>query len=211
MTIEITSISAVNSGAEIVIEVRISEGDNFEKRKLILLARQYAELRISKGEIERERFDELVEAGEVCAAVKRGMNILGYGACSEKNMTFKLRSKGVDKEISSQAARYLSELGYINERDDAAREAERCLKKYWGIKRIAAFLYEKGYSESAVRFAIEELDVYDLTESCIALIERKFGGLPDDKDAQKKLFASLVRYGHSSSDIRKAFAFFSKK
>ena len=211
MTIEITSISAVNSGAEIVIEVRISEGDNFEKRKLILLARQYAELRISKGEIERERFDDLVEAGEVCAAVKRGMNILGYGACSEKNMALKLRSKGVDKESAVRAARYLSELGYINEVNDAAREAERCLKKYWGIKRIVAFLYEKGYSDTAVHHAIAELEEYDFVDSCIALIEKKFRSFPEEREEQKKLFASLVRYGHSSSDIRKAFAFFSKK
>ena len=120
-------------------------------------------------------------------------------------MALKLRSKGFDKEISAQAAKYLSAIGYINEGEDAVREAERCLKKYWGIKRIVAFLYEKGYSESAVRLAVAELDGYDMSEACIALVERKLGGLPDDREAQKKLFASLLRYGHSSSDIKKAF------
>lgn len=211
MTIEVTSITAINAGAEVVIEIRISEGENLEKRKVILLARQYAELFVRKGEIDGEFFETLISEGEVCLAVKRGMNILGYGACSEKNMALKLRSKGVDKESAVRAARYLSELGYINEVNDAAREAERCLKKYWGIKRIVAFLYEKGYSDTAVHHAIAELEEYDFVDSCIALIEKKFRSFPEEREEQKKLFASLVRYGHTVSDIKKAFAVLAQK
>lgn len=211
MTAEVTSISAINAGAEIVIEIKLIEGENFEKRKVILLARQYAELRIHKGEIDRESAEELLLEGEVCAAVKRGMKILGYGACSEKNMALKLRSKGFDKDISLRASKYLLELGYINEGEDAVREAERCLKKYWGIKRIAAVLYEKGYSESAVRLAISELEEYDFTELCVALIEKRFGEIPDGREEQRKLFASLVRYGHTPSDIKKAFSIVAEK
>ena len=211
MTAEVTSIFAINSGAEIVVEIKLFEGENFEKRKVILLARQYAELRIHKGEIARESAEELLLEGEVCAAVKRGMNILSYGACSEKNMALKLSSKGFERDIAFRAAKYLVELGYINEGEDAVREAERCLKKCWGIKRIAAALYEKGYSESAVRLAISELEEYDFTELCVALIERRFGEIPDGREEQRKLFASLVRYGHTPSDIKKAFSIVAEK
>lgn len=211
MTIEVTSISAINAGAEVVIEIKISEGENFEKRKVILLARQYAELRVHKGEIDRDYLDTLISEGEVCAAVKRGMNILGYGACSEKNMAFKLRAKGFDKESALRASKYLSELGYINECDDAEREAERCIKKLWGIKRIVAFLYEKGYTDTAVRLVVSKLEEYDFTGSCVALIERKFRALPEDREEQKKLFAALVRCGHTPSDIKKAFAIMAQK
>ena len=211
MTAEITSISAINAGAEVVIEIKLSEAGCSEKRKAILLARQYAELRIHKGEIDLNTLDEVFEASEICAAVKRGMNILGYGACSEKNMALKLRSKGFDCDIARRAARHLSELGYINECDDAEREAERCIKKLWGIKRIVAFLYEKGYTDPDVRLVASKLEEYDFTGSCVALIERKFRALPEDREEQKKLFAALVRYGHTPSDIKKAFAILAQK
>ena len=205
MTVTITSISALNGGAEVSVSVRLSEGENFEKRQLLLLSRQYAELRPEKGEIDIESFERLLAESEVCAAVKRGMNILGYGACSEKNMTLKLRSKGFSRETAQRAAEYLCELGYINEREDARREAERCVKKYWGRKRIAAALYEKGYSEGAVSRALEALDEYDFSKICAELIKRKFKSVPEDRDEQRKLFASLLRYGYSSSEIKNAF------
>ncbi len=211
MTAELTSISAINAGAEIVLEIKLVEGDNFEKRKVILLARQYAELRVHKGEIDQESAEQLFFEGEVCAAVKRGMNILGYTSCSQKNMALKLSSKGFSRDIALRAAKYLAELGYINEGDDASREAERCLRKLWGRKRIAATLYEKGYSEGAVRLALSELEKYDFTEPCAQLIKRKFKALPDDREGQRKLFASLVRYGYSSSEIKKAFEILAEK
>ena len=205
MTLKITSITAINGGAEVCIGVGIEEGENSEKRQLLLLSRQYAELRVQKGEISPELFDRLLEASEICAAVKRGMNILGYGACSEKNMTLKLRSKGFSRESAESAAGYLCELGYINERDDALREAEKCIKKHWGLKRIAAALYEKGYSSDAISLALEELEGYDFSDSCAELIRKKFRALPDDRETQKKIFANLLRYGYTSSEIKKAF------
>lgn len=205
MRIEILSISASNGGADIVLAVRLSDGENSEKRSLVLLARQFAELRPEKGEISEERFDELSEAAEICAAVKRGMNILGYGACSKKNMRLKLCSKGFAAGVAESAAEYLEELGYINEKKDASREAERCIVKYWGRRRIAAALYEKGYSESAVRGAIESLVGVDFEERCVTLIKKKFRYLPKETNERKKLFAALLRYGYSSSEIKNAF------
>ncbi|MBO5416543.1 MAG: regulatory protein RecX [Clostridia bacterium] len=205
MTVTVTSVRAINGGSDIVLSVCLSDGEHSEKRELVLLSRQYAALRPEKGEISEESFDELSEAAEICAAVKRGMNILGYGACSEKNMRLKLRSKGFGAEVAASAAEYLVELGYINEEKDAEREAERCVGKYWGRRRIAAALYEKGYSEAAVRGAIESLGEVDFEGRCVSLIEKKFRGLPEDANEKKKLFASLLRYGYSPSEIKNAF------
>ena len=204
MRIEIRSISALNAGAEISLAVMLSDGENSEKRSLVLLARQFAALRPEKGEISEEHFDTLSEAAEICAALKRGMNILGYGSCSKKNMRIKLRSKGFAADVADSAAEYLEELGYINEKNDAAREAERCVAKYWGRRRIAAALYEKGYSESAVRGAVESLDGVDFEERCVTLIKKKFRYLPEEMNERKKLFAALVRYGYTSSEIKNA-------
>lgn len=206
MTINITSITAKNGGAELCVRVRISNGESSETRELFLLARQYAELRPQKGEISEEFFDELAAASEVCSAVKRGMYILGYGACSGKNMVNKLRSKGFDKETAIAAAEHLCELGYINENEDAAREAERALKKGWGRRRIAAMLCEKGYRSEAVENAMDSLRGYDFSSACTAVVRKKFGSVPKDNEQRKKLFAALMRYGYSATEIKNAFS-----
>lgn len=205
MTVNITSITAKNGGAELCVRVRISNGENSETRELFLLARQYAELRPREGEISEEYFEELSSASQVCCAVKRGMYILGYGACSGKNMILKLRAKGFDRESAAQAAEHLCELGYINENEDAAREAERALKKGWGRRRIASMLCEKGYSNEAVENAIDTLRDYDFSSACAAIVRKKYGSVPEDSEQRKKLFAALLRYGYSSSEIKNAF------
>ena len=205
MTVTITSISALSGGAEIALSVRISEGERFETRTLVLLARQYAELRPEKGDIDCDRFELLLAESEICSAVKRGMNILGFGASSEKNLVLKLRSRGFSRDAATSAARYLSELGYIKETDDALREAQKCLRKLWGRRRIASALCEKGYTKEAVSAALDELRDVDFAGNCAELIETRFRGLPENGDDRRKLVASLTRYGYSSTEIKEAF------
>lgn len=204
MTISVISISAQNGGSEAVVTVRLASGENFEDRMLVLSMQTYAELRLEKGEISEESFDELQREAKIYSALKRGMNILGYGACSEKNLVLKLRSKGFSRYVSEEAARRLCERGYIDESEDARREAERCLKKYWGRKRIEAQLYSKGYSHEAVDMAIESLADVDFSELCAELITKKIRSLPSDESGRRKLFASLVRYGYTSTEIKNA-------
>ena len=205
MKITITSISALAGGAEVSLTVRISDGERFETKTLVLLARQYAELRPAKEDIDCEKFELLLSEAEICSAVKRGMNILGYGACSEKNMALKLRSKGFSKDTAARAAEYLRQLGYINEVEDAAREAERCLKKGWGRRRIASALFEKGYSHEAAEKVLSALDEVDFSDICAQLVLKKFRGIPEDISERRKLTASLVRYGYTSGEIKNAF------
>ncbi|MBQ8140678.1 MAG: regulatory protein RecX [Clostridia bacterium] len=206
MIIEITSVSARSGGAEVELGVRICNGENFETKRIVLLSRRYAELSVTSGSVSQECFEELELEAEICRAVKRGMYILGYGASSKKNMVLKLRSKGFSREISETASEYLCELGYINEEKDAVCEAERCLKKYWGRRRISASLYEKGYSDEAVRAALESLRGVDFSERCAELIRKRFRVVPDEPRELQKLIASMVRYGYSSSEIKEALS-----
>ncbi len=204
MTITVRSISALEGGAEVLIAVRLASGENFEDRRLILPMQSCVDLRVQKGEIGEELFEELSSEAEIYAALKRGMNILGYGACSERSLVLKLRSKGFSRTVSEAAARRLCERGYINESEDARREAERCLKKYWGRKRIEAQLYSKGFSREAAHIALESLDEVDFSDLCATLISKKMRSLPMEANEQKKLFASLMRYGYTSSEVKKA-------
>lgn len=203
--IAVTSLVSLNGGADLSLTVRISNGENFETRKLILSTRRYAELSIEKGEISEEQLEILEYEAELYSAVRRGMLILGYGASSRKNLALKLRSKGFSGDIAREAAEYLERLGYVNEEQDAFREAERATKKYWGKRRIAASLFEKGYSSDAVEHAVAALEDVDFVGLCASLVRKRFGELPEDQPSRKKIFSALIRYGYSPSEIKEAF------
>lgn len=216
LEIVINAITAVNGGAEICVTAEIRDGDNgnnnTQKEKLSLLPRQYSELKIKKGEISRERFDEIAYAARICSAYKKGLFLLGYGACSEKSLINKLKNKGFDHEISSEAVAMLSDEGYLNETDDSVREAEKCLSKLWGRKRIISHLYSKGYSDAAIHIALEYLEDIDFTENCKRLIsrtyKRQFAECGTDRAKRAKLIAALERMGYSFFEIKEASATF---
>ena len=205
MKIEITSISARDSGTLVCVGVKLSSGENSEIRELLLLTSQYAELGVVQGEINEERFDTLLFAAKLCSAVRRGVSALGYGACSKKELARKLAAKGVSREMANGAAEYLERMGYINECDDAARFAERSLEKYWGRRRISAELYAKGYCADAVEYALDSLEMTDFSELCAEYIMKKYKGVPETPEGRKKLYSALMRMGYSSSEIKEAF------
>lgn len=211
MKIEITSVSARDGGALICLAVALTDGENVDRREFLLLSSQYTELGVAKGVIDQTAFDEISEASELCLAVRRGMNILGYGAVSKKVLTKKLILRGVARESASGAAEMLERMGYINESEDAARFAERGLRKYWGLRRISSELISKGYEHSALRSAIESLEGVDFSALCEEYIHKKYRALPDTPEGRKKLYAALLRMGYTSSEIREAFRAFEEK
>ena len=211
MKIEITSVSARDGGALICLAVALSDGENVDRREFLLLSSQYAEIGVSKGEIDEAAFDTISEASELCLAVRRGMNILGYGASSKRELSKKLALRGVTRDMASGAAEMLERMGYVNEREDAARFAERAVRKYWGTRRIYSELVSKGYEQGAVEFAIDTLESVDFSALCKDYIDKKCGALPETPDGRKKLFAALMRMGYTSSEIREAFRAFADR
>ena len=208
MTLTLTELKAINGGDEVCVTVEIKQGENKEIKKLFLLSGQYTSLRIRKGEISAERFDEIARAADIASAYKKGLFLLGYGACSERKLKFKLRTKGFSEDVSSEAVKMLVCAGCIDEKSDAVREAEKCLSKLWGRKRIIAHLYTKGFAASAVNEACTVLDGVDFTENCRKLIEKEhkeqLAAAKEDIALMAKLCAALQRMGYSFSEIREA-------
>jgi len=200
MTVEITSIVAANSGAEVHLHLRISDGVHCERRVLPLLTCQYASLRPQKGEVDTEMLDRLLLQSQICEAVTRGMSMLAYAPSSEKHLINKLRQRGYDGRIAKTAAAYLTRMGYIHEIEDAVREAERCVKKRWGRRRIASSLLEKGYTDEAITEALASLEEDVMLENCVIEV-RKRALLWEDAEQRKKAYAALLRLGYSSSQI----------
>jgi SOS response regulatory protein OraA/RecX len=49
-----------------------------------------------------------------------------------------------------------------------------------------------------------ELENVDFEASCAALVRKKYGRVPDDSHERELMYASLMRMGYSSSEIKKA-------
>ncbi len=208
MIIKISDLRPLNSGSEICVCINIKNAEYSEIRRLVILSEQYAEMKLTKGEIDAERFDEIEMASKICSAYKKGLFLLGYGASSERKLHYKLRTKGFDDDISTIAVKMLSEKGYIQEESDAMREAERCISKLWGKKRIINHLYTKGFCDDAVKKVALMLEDTDFAENCKELIlkshKAQFEAASTDQNEKNKLIASLVRMGYSFSQIREA-------
>ena len=207
MKIEVISVSAVSEGAEMIISVSVSDGDDKrEKRKFLIFTEQYLELGIRKGQIiDEETFDKLEELSKQCRAIRKGADLLSYSASSKVRLAHRLRSKGIDKESAESAAKHLEKMGLIDEEADVERQVASCLKKLWGKKRIYRELCAKGYSGDIVGENISFVDEETLVQNCATLIKKKYRVIPDEPNEVKKIIASLVRYGYTFSEIKEAF------
>ena len=210
MNIFIYRINPISGGEETELYTEITSGENFERRKFTVSAEMFFELELpltlsSPLEISREKYDVIASFSSGHAAVKKGINILSFSDNTKKGLVKKLVTKGFSREASEYAADFLERSGYINESNSACMLAkDMALKKLYGPKRIAAALFEKGFSREAIDAAAEETDV-DFSAICRTRIE-KMGGreIFADKDEKKKAVAALLRYGFSYDDIKEA-------
>lgn len=209
MTVFITSIGAVNAGEEIRItaEIRGDGTEHVQRETFTISSRKYLLMGIEKGEITEDVYEAVAREAEVWSAVKKGLSILNYGACSEKALRIKLLAKGFDKEIVAAAALEISSMGVMDAERDALREAQRCLDKLWGKRRIASELFAKGYPSESVAFAMSELDKVgvDYAENCLKLMKKRKIRVAEDLREKQRIFAAMSRYGYSASEINEAY------
>ena len=209
MQIAVTSVAA--SGADdILVGVEMRDREHLQKERFLISTELYADLQISKGECSRELYELLESESKIYAAYKRGLYVLGFGACSEKMLVSKLVAKGFEREASRIAAERIRERGFLSEENNARREAERLAAKLWGETRIRAQLCSKGYDSDSVDdalFALEDSGV-DFEDNCIKLVESKCKAkkLPSDRSELQKLIASVMRYGYSASQVKHALS-----
>ncbi len=198
--------AAGNDG--ICVTLRTEEGENSCKENFVISIDEYTKLNLSKGECTRETYEILCAEAKIYSAYKRGLYILGFGACSRKALITKLVTKGFGRESATLAVERIAEKGFIDDTASAIREAEICVSKLWGEMRIRASLLQKGYEKQqidAALFALEDAGV-DFGENCKELIKRRYTTLPTDRAQAQKLIAAITRYGYSVSQIKSACA-----
>ena len=204
LTITVRSLHAQADGAEVALSILLENGERREERRLVLLTEQYCELKPVRGVIDEAYFEQLEAAATLSRALRAGESLLAYGSNTREGLVRKLVQRGYSREVAARAVERLQEMGLIDEERDLVRETEKCLRKLWGAKRIRAHLWSRGFGVDAMAGLDGLLETYDFAAMCAALIQQRFGGVPDDPDEQKRLIASLSRYGYSLGEIRDA-------
>ena len=206
MTIEILSLVARAEG-EIAVTFEMRNGEHSQRETFLVSTRLVADLRLRTGECDTACYDAVSRGSEVGAAVKKGLYLLGYGSCSERILVRKLVSKGFSQQIAHEAVSEIERRGYLNEDADALREAQRCVAKRWGQRRIAAALMSKGFAQESIQRALYTLEDQgvDYVELCAERIQSKGDRIPREPDDRRKMIASLQRNGFSMSEIQEAF------
>lgn len=204
VSITVRSLRAQHDGAEILVSIWIERGDQREQKSLPLTVEQYTVLKPKRGTITEEEYDLLEEASMLCGAIRCGENLLAYGLNSTQMLAQKIARHGFRREIAMQAAQKLREKGLINEEKDLEYEVEKCLRKLWGSKRIRAHLWNRGFDSETMAHLPELLAEVDFVTQCESLIRKHYGEVPVDLGEQKRMIASLGRYGYSLNEIRVA-------
>lgn len=205
MAVVITSFTA-GSGDEITVGFELCDGSEQSSVKHTIPISVYTELGLAKGECSTELYCRVAREAGIHAAFKRGGYILGFGACSVNMLVSKLISKGFERADARAAVERMQERGFIDEYENAAREAEKCAEKLWGESRIRAELARKRYDSEAIAQALYSLEDsgLDFDENCKKLIASRYAEIPSDRAQMQKLVAAVCRMGYSISQIKSA-------
>ena len=169
----------VKSTLGVVTELRLFSGRELDDRDMDLLTRE------SKRALSREKALELVSQRQMSA----------------KELNRKLRDKGADEETADYCVQWVLERGLIDEERYAAAIVRHYAAKGYGEGRLRQELMRRGVSRELWDDALGEMPVD--TSKLDRLVASKLRD-PGDRDAVRKLSASLYRRGFSGDEIREA-------
>ena len=144
------------------------------------------------------------EACAYYAVRQKAAQLISRQAMSAGELRKKLTEKGASPEQAENAARWLTELGAIDEESYAAMVVRHYAAKGYGRRRVENELYRhlvlREYWEEALESLPEADDTLD------RLIQAKLRGGPLDEAQIRKLRDSLCRRGYSYEAVRAALA-----
>lgn len=204
LTVTIRDLREQSQGDAVALTVVLSAGTHTENRTLIIGTADYARLKPKKGTVSEETFDALETAARIFGAMRKGENLLAYGANTRQMLVRKIMRHGYSREEAETATERLGAMGLIDEESDMRREVEKCLRKLWGEGRIRNQLYTKGFDRETMELLPQMLEEVDFAENCRRLIVRQYGGAPTNGDEERRMVAGLYRYGYRMDEIRTA-------
>ncbi len=206
----LAEIDLLSSENCIYVIVKIpKENGKITKTQYPMLCKFISELQLSRGFADEEMLEKISHYSEISCAYFKACRLLGYSACSVGGLRRKLREKGFSAEATHIAVNMVCDKGLIDEESFAIREAEICLSKYWGERRIVSKLLEKGFCSDSIASVRDFLLFYDFNERCLKVAKKKFP-TPLGREDYSKAYGSLARLGYSGSQINYALGILSR-
>ena len=164
------------------------------------------ELRLFSGkELNDREMEALIR--DSCRALMRekALELVSQRQMSAKELSRKLRDKGADEETAVYCVQWILERGLIDEEryDQAYADllARHYAAKGYGEGRMRQELIRRGVPRELWEDALEQMP--EDTTKLDRLVASKLRD-PEDRDAVRKLSASLYRRGYSGEEIRMA-------
>ena len=179
VTVVLEDESEVKTTLGTVTELRLFAGRELSDRDMDILRRE------SKKALSREKALELVSQRQMSA--------------SELNK--KLRDKGADEETADYCVQWILERGLLDEERYAAAVVRHYAAKGYGEGRVRQELMRRGVPRELWDDALSTMP--EDTSRLDRLVASKLRD-PGDRDAVRKLSASLYRRGYSGEEIREA-------
>ncbi len=201
--IRIVSLVSSDSG-KVKARVLIENEAGSESMEFSLLCEFVTELGLSIGDIDGDTASEIERYAEVTRAYASACSSLAFADSSCRALERKLIQKGFDRDIAEGAISVVLSRGLVDENNIVESRIRIFLGKRWGKARIVAKLREEGFCNSAIKHAVLCLSEVDFVELCKEHLGRKYSAIPSDCREREKMYASLARYGYSSSEIREA-------
>ena len=136
-------------------------------------------------------------------ALKTAFNIVGYKNNTEYDLRHKLLERGYFSETVEDVMQYMKQHGFIDDRRMLFAEIRTlALTKLYGKARIKQELLIKHFDRTLISeldWDCDEIGDIDFGQICLKLVKKR-GGQKD-----QKTYAFLKRYGHTPSNIKKAY------
>ena len=179
VTVVLEDESEVKTTLGTVTELRLFAGRELSDRDMDILRRE------SKKALSREKALELVSQRQMSA----------------RELNKKLRDKGADEEAADYCVQWIIERGLLDEERYAAAIVRHYAAKGYGEGRVRQELMRRGVPRDLWDDALSAMP--EDTSRLDRLVASKLRD-PDDRDAVRKLSASLYRRGYSGEEIREA-------
>ena len=206
MSIVVESVRYIHSEGDVAVTVKLAQGKSNESAVFVVRIKFFEEQGIGVGEIDDETLEALAEESGIHSAFKRGLHILQYTSLSKKALEYRLLEKGVSKYDAERAVERLEFLRYLNERKSAMRAAQIASRKGWGYARIMREIRAKGFDDAACRQVEMCLEHVSFERHAAELLQKRFGGVPEDEKERQRAYRFLLNYGYSHAQIKRAFA-----
>ena len=150
-------------------------------------------------ELEEEETERLLESIRRSQLKEKTIALLARKPMSRRELERKLEEWDADEEEAAGICARMEELGFLNDREYAARVVRHYSAKGYGARKLRDELYRRGVPRELWDEALDQ--AADSADTVDALIEKKLAGREPDRKELKKISDMLARRGYSWSDI----------